>query len=356
MNFRYLIDKLSKEKKLSHDEYMFLLSNRNDAREYLSYKARKIAKEKFENKIFIRGIIEFTNFCKNNCYYCGIRRDNFNIKRYRLTKEQIISCCQNGYKLGFRTFVLQGGEDLGFNNNYLANIIFEIKNKFPDCAITLSIGEKNYDTYKLLFDSGAERYLLRHETANNTHYKKLHPSSMSLYNRKKCLYDLKKIGYQIGTGFMVGSPFQTLENIIQDLNFIEKISPHMIGIGPFISHKDTKFHSQPNGTSELTTFLIGILRLAHPDALIPATTALATINNFGREEGILFGANVIMPNLSPNYVKGQYLLYDNKICINENINTCINCLTTRLDKIGYKIIIDRGDHKDFKHNLLNANH
>lgn len=340
-----LIDKLEREKNLSADEFLFLLKNHEEASEYIFTKSRAIAQKFFGNKIFIRGLIEFTNYCKNDCYYCGIRKSNLNAQRYRLSGDEIFSCCQNGYELGFRTFVLQGGEDAGFSDKNLIEIVRRIKNNFPDCAITLSIGEKSFDTYKKLFDAGADRFLLRHETANDSHYKKLHPANLSLNNRKNCLYNLKQIGYQVGCGFMVGSPFQTLENIVEDLLFIKKFSPHMIGIGPFIPHKDTKFFAHPCGSFSLTLFLIAIIRLMLPNALIPATTALGTINNMGREKGILAGANVLMPNLSPVAVRKKYSLYDNKICTGEEAAECSNCLKNRMKNIGYEIVIDRGDFK-----------
>jgi biotin synthase len=345
MKLYYLIDKLSEEHDLTYEELLELLNQRNDNCDYLFKEARKITNEYFSNKIFIRGLLEFSNFCKNDCYYCGIHKSNLNISRYRLSEEEIISCCHNGYKLGCRTFVLQSGEDLGRSNNELCNTIKKISRAFPDCAITLSIGEKSFNIYKSFFKSGATRYLLRYETANNSLYKRLHPSNMFLSNRKKCLGLLKQIGYQVGTGFMVGLPFQSLEDLVQDIKFLKKVSPAMVGIGPFIPHKDTKFANYIHGTSELTIFLIGIIRLMLPNALIPATTALATIDNFGREKAILAGANVLMPNISPMYTRKKYLLYDNKVCTGEKASECMICLNKRLNKIGYKIIIDRGDYK-----------
>lgn len=344
---KFLVDKLENEKKLSADEFLFLLKNFSDfdASNYLAEKSRAATQKCFGNKIFVRGLIEFTNYCHNNCFYCGIRKDNRNAERYRLTSEQIFSCCEKGYELGFRTFVLQGGEDLYFSDEKLVSIISRIKEKFPDCALTLSIGEKSFESYKKYFDAGADRFLLRHETANDLHYKKLHPENLLLANRKKCLYDLKEIGYQVGTGFIVGSPFQTFSDIVEDLLFIKEFSPHMIGIGPFIPHKDTKFYSYPRGNLFLTLFLIAIIRLMLSNSLIPATTALGTINNEGREKGILYGANVLMPNLSPIYVRKKYLLYDNKICTGEETAECIKCLDARLKKIGYEITVSRGDLK-----------
>ncbi|NMA65638.1 MAG: [FeFe] hydrogenase H-cluster radical SAM maturase HydE [Clostridiaceae bacterium] len=341
-----LIDKLEKDKLLTKNEFIHLLSNLNDdVSHYLFDKARNISQKYFGNKIYVRGLIEFTNYCINDCLYCGIRRSNKNSDRYRLTKEQILSCCKNGYKLGFRTFVLQGGEDLKYKLNEMVDIISTIRSEFPDCAITLSMGEKTYDEYLKYFEAGANRYLLRHETANIDHFNKLHTESQSLEKRKECLFNLKKIGYQVGTGFMVGSPYQTYETLAEDLLFIHKLKPEMIGIGPFVPHKDTPLGHFSPGKLNLTLFLIGILRLMLPNSLIPATTALGTIDPKGRELGILAGANVVMPNLSPIEVRSKYLLYDGKICTGEEAAECRMCLQKRMESIGYELAVDRGDYK-----------
>ncbi len=342
-----LIDKLYKTQGLERSELLLLLNNFNaDISEYLFEKARIISKSHFGNSIYTRGLIEFTNFCKNDCYYCGISRSNKNADRYRLNIEEILSCCETGYELGFRTFVLQGGEDGYYSEDKVVEIIKGIKSAYPDCAITLSIGEHSYESYKRFFEAGADRYLLRHETATDEHYNKLHPTELSLADRKQCLYNLKEIGFQVGTGFMVGSPFQTTENIVEDLLFIKDFKPHMIGIGPFIPHKDTRFSNEKQGSLELTLLLIGILRLMNPKALIPATTALGTIDSKGREMGILAGANVVMPNLSPVSVRKKYALYDNKICTGEEAAECRFCLQNRMQKIGYELVVDRGDYKE----------
>lgn len=295
--------------------------------------------------IIIENLIEFTNFCKNDCYYCGTRKSNRNIERYRLLKDDILSCCENGYKLGFRTFVLQGGEDLWYSDDMVVDIISSVREAYPDCAITLSIGEKTYDQYLRYFNAGADRYLLRHETANIEHYTMLHPWELSAKHRQRCLYDLKIIGYQVGAGFMVGSPYQTFENLAEDLLFIKKLEPQMIGIGPFISHSETPFADFPSGKLELTLNLIAIVRLMLPNALIPSTTALGTIHPKGREKGILAGANVVMPNLSPVDVRKKYALYNNKICTGEEAAECAFCLPNRLRKIGYEIVVDSGDFR-----------
>jgi len=341
-----LMDKLQRERTLSKEEWISLLSGcRPEDREYLLNKAHESAIATFGHGIYTRGLIEISNYCKNDCYYCGIRKSNRQAQRYRLGKEAILSCCQQGHDLGFRTFVLQGGEDPWFNDERTVDIVRSIKEAHPDCAVTLSLGEKTYNQYLKYFKAGADRYLLRHETADAAHYARLHPKELTLAQRKGCLRDLKKIGYQVGTGFMVGSPGQTVENLAEDLIFIRELEPEMIGIGPFIPHRDTPFaHCEP-GTMEMTVFLIGILRLLLPNALIPATTALGTIDAAGREKGILAGANVVMPNLSPLQVRSKYLLYNNKISTGEEAAESRALLEQRMNQIGYQLLVDRGDHQ-----------
>ena len=343
-----LIEKLKRQSVLTRDEYVSLIRNRTpELAELLYESAREIKRRYYGNDVFIRGLIEFTSFCKNDCYYCGLRCSNRNAERYRLTKEDILLCCRNGYELGFRTFVLQGGEDPYFNADRLVDIIRSIKKEYPDCALTLSVGEKSYEEYKACFDAGADRYLLRHETADNEHYRMLHPKELSPENRKRCLYDLKRIGYQVGCGFMVGSPWQTEENLADDLLFIKELQPQMVGIGPFIPQHDTPFRDKKAGTLELTLFMLGLLRLTLPTALIPATTALGTIHPLGREKGIQAGANVVMPNLSPVSVRKKYLLYDNKICTGDEAAECKNCLAMRMKSIGCNVVVSRGDCYNF---------
>ncbi len=340
-----LIDKLEATSMLTKEEWVALIESRNEGvAAYLFEKARKCQYQYYGNRIYTRGLIEFTNYCKNDCYYCGIRRSNRNAKRYRLAKEQILECCQMGYGLGFRTFVLQGGEDGWFTQEKLEDIVCAIKRGYPDCALTLSIGERSKESYQRLFEAGADRYLLRHETADETHYGILHPPELSANHRKQCLWDLKEIGYQTGTGFMVGSPGQTVEHLAEDLLFIRELTPHMVGIGPFVPHHDTPFAAEVGGTVELTLFLIGLLRVMLPKLLLPATTALGTIDPNGREKGVLAGANVVMPNLSPVSVRKKYELYDNKICTGEEAAECQDCLRRRMENIGYKLVVDRGDY------------
>ncbi len=341
-----IITKLAEAKTLKDIELKELIEDSSEQTLILLRKfADKTRKKIYGTDVYIRGLIEFTNYCKNNCYYCGIRCGNSNAKRYRLSKEQILLCCKEGYNLGFRTFVLQGGEDLFFTDDIICDIVSSIKENFPDCAITISIGEKSHDSYKRYFDAGATRYLLRHETADRKHYSHLHPDSMSLDTRKKCLFDLSDIGYQVGSGFMVGSPFQTTETIISDLRFLQELKPDMIGIGPYITHKDTPFRDYPSGSLTLTLKLISILRLMFPYALLPATTALGTIAANGREQGLLHGANVVMPNLSPVEYRSLYDLYENKICTGDEAAQCRDCLEKKVQSIGYNIVTARGDVK-----------
>lgn len=342
-----LILKLEKEHFLNDEEFKALLQdNSKETQDFLAERASAVKKEIYGTDVYIRGLIEFTNYCKNDCYYCGIRRGNDRADRYRLTKEQILDCCEVGYNLGFRTFVLQGGEDAYFTDERIIDIIKAIKSNYPDCALTLSIGEKSYESYKAFYDAGADRYLLRHETADECHYGKIHPKELSLANRKQCLYNLKKIGYQVGCGFMVGSPFQTTENIIEDLKFIKELNPNMVGIGPFVPHKDTPFKDYARGSLELTLKLLSIIRLMLPHVLLPATTALGSIDALGREKGILAGANVVMPNLSPRDVRKKYLLYDNKICTGDEAAECIVCMKNRMKSIGHEVVVSRGDYKN----------
>ncbi|MCR4923882.1 MAG: [FeFe] hydrogenase H-cluster radical SAM maturase HydE [Lachnospiraceae bacterium] len=340
-----LIDLIGSGNELKMDEWVLLLSNiSDDLSEYLFEKARTVKEKYYGNKVYIRGLIEFTNYCKNNCYYCGIRRDNIKADRYRLSDEAILECVDRGHDLGFRTFVLQGGEDLYYDDDHICRLVSSIKESWPDSAVTLSIGEKSYESYKAYYLAGADRYLLRHETAGKEHYKSLHPEEMSYDNRMRCLYDLKEIGYQVGAGFMVGSPDQRREDIARDLIFLKKFEPHMVGIGPFIAHKDTPFKEEKNGSLKETLFLLGIIRLMLPKVLLPSTTALATIAKKGRELGIMAGANVIMPNLSPVKVRKKYLLYDNKLSGGLEGAEGIEILKKSLEAIGSRISADRGDH------------
>lgn len=341
-----LIDKLESEGILTENEWITLLEKytEEDAA-YAADKARKIADKIYGKEIYIRGLIEFTNYCKNDCYYCGIRRSNRKAERYRLTKEQILSCCDAGWELGYQTFVLQGGEDGYYTDAWYQETIGEIKQKYPECAVTLSLGERSKESYQKLFDAGADRYLLRHETANHLHYKKLHPKEMNLKNRKECLWNLREIGYQVGCGFMVGSPWQTAAELAEDIKFIHKLKPHMVGIGPFIPQTDTPFARERQGSLSLTLFLLSLIRIMEKNVLLPATTALGTIDPKGRELGILAGANVIMPNLSPTAVREKYKLYDNKICTGEEAAECRECIERRINSIGYHIVNKRGDYK-----------
>ena len=344
MNLHELIDRLHKEHTLTKEEFITLIKERNEeSASYLASLAREEAVNIYGNGVFPRGLVEFTNYCKNNCYYCGIRKGNPNLERYRLTAESILDCCKQGYELGFRTFVLQGGEDPALTDDRIEMTVARIRQNYPDCAITLSLGEKSRDAYERFFRAGANRYLLRHETHNESHYRQLHPAEMSGKQRLQCLADLKDIGYQTGTGIMVGSPGQTVEHIIEDILFIEKLQPEMIGIGPFLPHHDTPFAQYPSGTVERTILLLSIFRLMHPSALIPATTALATLIPDGRERGILAGANVVMPNLSPREERRKYELYNDKASLGAESAEGLIALQKQLNAIGYEISTERGD-------------
>ena len=345
MNLHELIDRLHKEHTLTRGEFITLIKERDEENaSYLASLAREEAVKIYGNGVFPRGLVEFTNYCKNNCYYCGIQGSNQHANRYRLSKDEILSACENGYQLGYRSFVLQGGEDPHYSDDVMVPIVSEIRKRYQDCAITLSLGERSKESYQKLYDAGADRYLLRHEAATPELYQKLHHESLSLENRIQCLWNLKEIGYAVGTGFMVGAPYQTVENLVDDLLFIQKLDPQMVGIGPFVPHHDTKFKDYPSGTVELTTYLTSILRLMNPHLLLPATTALGTIDPRGREKGILAGANVVMPNLSPVAVRKDYSLYDNKICTGEEAAECAGCLGRRLASIDYELVFTRGDY------------
>ena len=347
--YRRLADKLEYDRDLSDEEFAaVLLYDDPQFNDYLSAKARAVREKNYGKDVYLRGLIEFTNYCRNNCYYCGIRSGNKNAERYRLSEEDIIACSDLGYKLGFRTIVLQGGEDPYYTDDRIVSIVSKIKKLHPDAAVTLSIGEKERESYERFYAAGADRYLLRHETADRDHYEILHPASMSYEHRMQCLRDLHEIGYQVGCGMMVGSPGQTTQHLIRDLRFLQEFKPEMVGIGPFIPHRDTKYADHKPGTAEMTLRLLSVIRLLLPDVLLPATTALGTIDPLGREKGIMAGANVVMPNLSPGNVRGKYHLYDNKICTGDEAAECIRCMSLRVAKTGYQVVESRGDHTGYR--------
>ncbi len=339
-----LIEKLKQQQTLTDAEFFALLTADYDVGKLFAH-ADSVRRAVYDDAVYIRGLIEVSNYCKNNCYYCGIRAGNTKAERYRLTKEEILDCCREGYALGFRTFVMQGGEDPKMDDAFLCDVVSAIRKAYADCAITLSLGEKPKESYLAYYRAGANRYLLRHETATDSHYQILHPEEMSLKSRKQCLYDLKEIGFQVGAGFMVGSPGQTTEHLIADLRFLQELKPAMIGIGPYLNHKDTPFRDCPNGSMELTLRLISILRLMFPYALLPSTTALGTIHPEGRELGLKAGANVVMPNLSPQGVRNLYNLYENKRCTGSEAAESLEILKKQVTDAGYRIVVDRGDVK-----------
>ena len=341
-----LIDLLEAGQDLTDDQYVALLTTEDaEAVDYLAQRAWAVRRAVYGDDVYIRGLIEFTNYCKNDCLYCGIRRSNANCARYRLSREEILACCRTGYELGFRTFVLQGGEDGWYTRERMSDIIRAIRTAWPDCAITLSVGERDRATYREWFEAGADRYLLRHEAASEELYRQLHPAELSLANRMACLRDLKDIGYQVGCGFMVGPPGQTMEMLVEDLRFIRKFQPHMVGIGPFVPHRDTEFRNQPAGSTQLTLRLLAIVRLMLPRVLLPATTALGTVLADGREQGMRFGCNVVMPNLSPEDVRDKYTLYNNKASTGQEAAQCVDRLAESMKRIGLCVVKDRGDWK-----------
>jgi len=340
---RDLVDKLAENRMLKHEEFKQLLSGNKP---YLHQKANELRKAVFNNKIYARGLIEFTNHCKNDCFYCGLRASNKQVSRYRLTKEQILESCKAGYELGYRTFVMQGGEDPYFTDDVLVDIVGAIKSWYPDCAVTLSVGERSKESFQSLYAAGVDRYLLRQETTNPMHYASMHPPNMGLQNRLDCLWTLKEIGYQVGCGFMVGSPGQTLDDIVDDLMFIKKLDPQMVGVGPFLPHDATPFGSKAAGCVQTTLNIISILRLMKPNLLLPATTALGTIEDNGRERGIMAGANVVMPNISPASERKKYLLYNNKIGTASSAMDSGDDMTRRMAAIGCELAIDRGDYNE----------
>ena len=342
-----LIDKLQETHALSKEEWIQVLESRNAAAaSYLFEKARKIRETIYGKDVYIRGLIEISSYCKNNCYYCGIRRDNRKAERYRLTPEDILRCTDEGWRLGFRTFVLQGGEDPWFSDERMEEIVRAIREGYPDCAITLSLGERSRESYQRLFDAGADRYLLRHETADKQHYESLHPPEISFENRMRCLYDLRDIGYQTGCGMMVGTPGQRPEHLARDMLFMCGFRPQMIGTGPFLPHHDTPFRNEPAGSADVTLMLMSLCRIMLPDVLLPATTALGTLDGEGRKRGVLAGANVIMPNLSPLAVREKYMLYDGKSISGDDAGESLDILRRHMQEIGYELQVGRGDYKE----------
>lgn len=343
-----LIDKLYKENYLDKTELFYLINNINEKdKEYLIQRAHETRMKVYGSKVFMRGLVEFTNYCKRNCVYCGIRSSNKNSDRYRLSLEDIMSACEEGNRLGYKTFVLQGGEDDYYTDEKIVDIVSEIKDRFKTSAVTLSIGEKSYESYRKYYEAGADRYLLRHETASKELYEKLHPNS-SFENRRECLWNLKKIGYQVGAGFMVGLPGQTKEDYVKDMHFLKELNPEMVGIGPFISHKDTPLRNEKNGTLEETILMLALIRLFLPEVLLPATTALGTIDPVGREKGLKAGANVVMPNLSPTSVREKYSLYNGKICTGDEAAECRRCIEGRINRAGFCVDMSRGDNINWR--------
>lgn len=340
-----LIRKLSRDKILTLEEFTSLIDTFTPCElSYAQSLARDIREENYGNKVYIRGLIELSSYCSCDCLYCGIRRGNPNAKRYRLNMDEVLECCEKGYQLGFRTFVMQGGEDAYYDDEKLVELLSIIKGKYPECAVTLSLGERSEKSYKRLYDAGADRYLLRHETADEEHYRKLHPKGEELSRRIESLEQLKEIGFQVGTGFMVGSPYQNSLCLAKDMVFLSEFKPEMVGIGPFVPHHESVFKDFPSGSVELTLFMLSLIRIMLPYALIPATTSLGTVDGEGREKGICSGANVVMPNLSPLAVRKKYMLYDNKAFTGTEAAESLSLLQASMERIGFEVVTDRGDH------------
>ena len=317
----------------------------DDVLQLLRDTAVRTARQQFGLGVYVRGLIELSSFCRCDCLYCGLRRSNRTAERYRLTSEEVMECCREGYALGFRTFVLQGGEDGTHTDAWLSELIGKMRTTYPDVAITLSLGERSEESYRILKEAGANRYLLRHEAANDELYASLHPSSRGLEHRLDCLRALKRCGYQTGMGMMIGVKGQTIDHIVEDLLLIERMQPEMVGIGPFLPHRATPLGEEPAGELRLTLATIAIVRLMLPHALLPSTTALATLTPRGRLEGILSGANVVMPNLSPSSVRAKYAIYENKASWGKEAAEGIAALNSELETIGYHIDFSRGDYQ-----------
>lgn len=348
MNVKAIIEKLYETNNASDEELLYLLNNIDeDSKELLIKRAHETRMRVYGNKVYMRGLIELTSFCTKDCLYCGLRRHNNNAERYRLTKEEVLECVRKGDKLGYKTFVLQGGEDAYLTDDKIIEIIKAIKNEFPNNAITLSLGERSYESYKKLYEAGADRYLLRHESASKALYESIHPGE-PFEKRRHCLKNLKEIGYQSGAGFMVGIPNQTNEDLVNDLRFVKEFEPAMCGIGPFIPHKDTPLREFEHGSLEKTVICLSLIRLLLPNILLPATTALSSIDQSGREQGLKAGGNVIMPNLSPMSVRRKYSLYDNKAYILDEDAEYRTMIEKKINEAGFEVEVSRGDNPEFR--------
>lgn len=347
-----LLDKLKNERKLQKEEFLYILDNINiDSFVYLKKLSRAVTDTTYGKSVYLRGLIEISNYCSRSCNYCGIRRENDQVNRYRLTKEEILNSCKIGYDLGFKTFVMQGGEDNYFTKEVLSDIISTIKEHYPDVAVTLSIGERSFEDYQAFYDAGADRFLLRHEAYSKRLYEHLHPSSMSYHNRIECVKNLKEIGFQAGIGMMVGSPSQTNEDLAEDLIFMQELLPAMCGIGPYISHPNTPFKNEETGNPKHTLVMVALARLILPKALLPATTALATLDKEIRLEALRLGANVVMPNLTPLEPRKSYEIYQGKKISGSEAAEEMKNIIEEIENIGLKVDHVRGDTKMEEYNV-----
>lgn len=344
-----LIDKLYQNNELTKEEYLYILDNISSSElSYLYKKGYEMKHQFYQNRVYLRGLIEISNYCKMGCRYCGINNKVDSVDRYRLTVDEILNCCDIGYNLGYRTFVIQSGEDSFYTDEVVSMMLKEIKEKYKDIRVTLSLGERTKESFQKLFDSGADRYLLRHEAASKRLYEHLHPSFMSFENRIECLNNLKEIGYQVGGGFMVGSPTQTNSDLVEDLIFLKSLKPHMVGIGPYLCHSDTELAGNESGTLTETLIMVALTRLILPKSLLPATTALGSLDKIGREKALKVGANVMMPNISPTENRDKYEIYQNKICTTDTSDQCRNCIEARIVGVGHEIDLGVGDYIDME--------
>lgn len=344
---KQLIDKLESNTNLLKDEFLYILNHITEKEiPYLNNAAYEVKYKHYQNRVYLRGLIEISNYCKMGCKYCGINYKVKTIDRYRLSADEIIECCKLGYELGYRTFVIQSGEDSYYTDDLLVDMLKRIKKEMPDIRITLSLGERSKESFQRLYDAGTDRYLLRHETASRRLYEYLHASFMSFDSRRECLSNLKEIGYQVGAGFMVGSPTQTNEDLVEDLVYLKELNPHMVGIGPYLCHEDTELKGNASGTLSETLIMVALVRLLLPKVLLPATTALGSLHAIGREKALKTGANIMMPNISPTENRALYEIYQNKICTTDTSNHCRNCIEGRIVGVGHVVDLGVGDHID----------
>lgn len=322
----------------SKDEIIEILKDESK-NDWLFSLADKIRHDNVGDGVHLRGLIEFSNICKRSCKYCGLRAADKFIDRYRISSDEIVSYAEHAVKTGYKTIVLQSGEDEYFTTDRICEIISRIKKL--GAALTLSIGERSFEDYKAFKESGADRYLIRIETTDRNLYKKMHPH-MDFDNRLRCLKDLKTLGYEVGTGCLVGLPEQSIDSLADDILFFKEIDADMVGIGPFIPHPHTPLKDASNGSFILALKVMALTRILLPDINIPATTAMETLNPNGRIIALKSGANVVMPNVTTTEYRAKYEIYPNKICINENPDKCRECISAKIKSIGRTVSTSYG--------------